>query len=100
LPDDYFPSINQNVISEHFSEIFKPGDATELVFESKTHPFSFSKLNLNKAEKEYLSISTDIHSILSNYPNLPNDQKLDYCNSQRYFMKLYLKEVLIKINKK
>jgi len=99
LPYDYFQGKNQNVISEPVSEIVKPEDLNELIIENNSHPLSFSKLNLTKAEDEYLSISTDIHSILSNYPDLTNDQKLDYCINQRYFMKLYLREVIIKINK-
>jgi len=45
-------------------------------------------------KNDYFVILNDINSILMNYPNLTNKQKLDYCNSQRYFMKLYLKEVL------
>ncbi len=49
---------------------------------------------------EYLIISHDIHSILSNCSNLTNNQKLEFCNSQRYFMKLFLKDMLIKINEK
>ncbi len=100
LPYDYFHNKNPNIIIEPVSEIFKQEDSNHLIFEDKNHPFSFSRLNLTKAEEEYLSISVDIHSILSNYPDLTSDQKLDYCNSQRYFMKLYLKEVLVKINKK
>ena len=53
--------------------------------------------NLSNVETEYLSISNDIHSILSNCPDLSRDQKLDYCNSQRYFMKMYLKEIVVKL---
>jgi hypothetical protein len=57
------------------------------------------EFNLNNTKNEYLAISNDIHSILSNCPDLTNIQKLDFCTNQRYFMKLYLKEVLIQINK-
>ncbi|MFX0029826.1 MAG: hypothetical protein ACFE8B_11490 [Candidatus Hermodarchaeota archaeon] len=55
--------------------------------------------NFSNAETEYLSISNDIHSILANCPDLSSDQKLDYCNSQRYFMKMYLKEIVVKLKK-
>jgi hypothetical protein len=55
--------------------------------------------DLNDSTNEYLSISNDIHSILSNCPELSNTQKLDFCNNQRYFMKLYLKMILTKLNK-
>jgi len=48
-------------------------------------------------KNEYLAISNDIHSILSNCSEFTNTQKLDFCTNQRYFMKLYLKELLIKL---
>jgi len=54
----------------------------------------------HNAREEYLIISNDIHSILSNCSNLTNNQKLEFCNSQRYFMKLFLKDMLIKIKSK
>lgn len=45
-------------------------------------------------KNEYLVILNNISSILINYTNLTNKQKLEHCNNQRYYMKLYLKEVL------
>ncbi len=56
-----------------------------------------SKYNLNDSNNEYLSISNDIHTILSNCQDLTNTQKLDFCTNQRYFMKLFLKELVIKL---
>ncbi len=67
-----------------------------MLSKSRVFEIVFSKEN-NK--NEYLVILNDIHSILSNCSNLTNKQKLDYCNSQRYYMKLYLREVLINVNK-
>jgi len=43
---------------------------------------------------EYLVILNYIRSILINYPNLNNNQKLNYCSEQRYYIKLYLREIL------
>ena len=40
-----------------------------------------------------LVILEEIGEILQNCTTLTENQKLDYCKSQRYFMKLYLKEV-------
>lgn len=40
-----------------------------------------------------LAILEEIGEILRNCTILSEKQKLDYCKSQRYFMKLYLKEV-------
>jgi len=45
-------------------------------------------------KNDYLVISNDIDLILSNVNNLTNKRKLDYCNNQRYYIKLYLKEIL------
>jgi hypothetical protein len=59
----------------------------------------YSQFNLSSSKNEYLSISNDIHSILCNCSELTNTQKLNFCNNQRYFMKLYLKELVIKVNK-
>jgi len=47
---------------------------------------------------EYLDILNDIDSILSNCSELSNIHKIDFCNSQRHFMKLYLRQVVIDNN--
>ncbi|MFX1478176.1 MAG: hypothetical protein ACFFCI_08585 [Promethearchaeota archaeon] len=57
--------------------------------------YSFSNISGGKAD--YLTISKDIQSILSNCPDLTTSQKLDYCNNQRYFMKMYLRNIVIKL---
>ncbi|MFW9973029.1 MAG: hypothetical protein ACFFDF_22785 [Candidatus Odinarchaeota archaeon] len=53
---------------------------------------------IHPLEDEYLAISNDIHTILSNCSELTYAQKLDFCTNQRYFMKLFLKNLLIKLN--
>jgi len=58
---------------------------------------NFCEQILSNTKTEYLSISNDIHSILTSCPELSSNQKLDYCNSQRYFMKLYMKEIVVKL---
>ncbi|MFX0058885.1 MAG: hypothetical protein ACFE85_00580 [Candidatus Hodarchaeota archaeon] len=42
---------------------------------------------------ENLQLLKEIQSILRNCTHLNDKQKLLYCESQRYFMKLYLREV-------
>jgi hypothetical protein len=42
---------------------------------------------------ENLNILKDIQDILQNCTILTQKEKLEYCKSQRFFMKLYLKEV-------
>ena len=64
----------------------------------KNNELKKSEDNLNSSKNEYLAISNDIHSILSNCSELTTTQKLDFCTNQRYFMKLFLKEIVIKLN--
>ncbi|MFX1504184.1 MAG: hypothetical protein ACFFDH_24705, partial [Promethearchaeota archaeon] len=42
---------------------------------------------------ENLSTLQKIHAILLNCVNLSKKQKLEFCESERYFMKLYLKKL-------
>jgi hypothetical protein len=54
----------------------------------------------NKVEEicdENLISLKKIHAILLNCINLNEKEKLDFCNSERYFMKLYLKELKDKL---
>jgi hypothetical protein len=44
-------------------------------------------------------MANDIHTLLKKCDNLNNNQRLDYCNSERYYMKQYLKYTLLKVNK-
>ena len=50
----------------------------------------------NKLTKFYGRV-VNIHFFLSNNKELSNKQKLDYCTIERYFMKLYLKEMMKKM---
>ena len=61
---------------------------------SRSHKQINNIFNERNAKTDYLIILNDIDSILSNVNNLSNNQKLEYCNSQRYYIKLYLREVL------
>lgn len=48
-------------------------------------------------KNEDLSTLQKIHAILLNCINLNEKQKLEFCTSQRYFMKLYLKKLREKL---
>ena len=60
------------------------------------------KLKLNescldhKLTKFYGKI-VNVHSFLLNSEELTNNQKLDYCSMERYYMKVYLKEMMKKV---
>ena len=51
------------------------------------------------AKKEYLTLINDIHGVLEHCDDLTIDQKLEYCTSERFYMKQYLKHALVKINR-
>jgi hypothetical protein len=48
---------------------------------------------------ENLSTLQKIHAILLNCINLTQKEKLEFANSQRYFMKLYLQKLKEKLKK-
>jgi len=57
--------------------------------ENKSQPY-------NKIIDKDLHIIEKIHYILLNSQNLTQKQKVAYCNSQRFYMKLYLRKLLRK----
>lgn len=55
--------------------------------------------NSSKMDSENLLRVKQMHEILENSQSLTKAQKLDYCNSQRQLIKLYLKEIANKKKK-
>lgn len=62
----------------------------------KKHLKKNSHYQLNGLDDNF-DIIKCLHLLLSNCSNLTKKQKFEFCNSQRYFMKLYLEEILRKI---
>jgi hypothetical protein len=58
---------------------------------------NFTNLNFNNKLTKVYSKLINIHFFLSNNNELTNNQKLNYCTIERYFMKLYLKEMIKKM---
>ena len=46
-----------------------------------------------KAKYDNFKLLTDIQSVLQKCTHLTDKDRLMYCQSQRYFMKLYLREI-------
>ena len=46
-----------------------------------------------KARYEHFKLLTDIQRVLQKCKHLTNRDRLNYCTTQRYFMKLYLREI-------
>jgi hypothetical protein len=57
---------------------------------------SFANTNFDNKLIKYYGKIINIHFFLSNNKELTNTQKLDFCNIERYFMKLYLREMMKK----
>ena len=49
--------------------------------------------NIEELCDENLTSLKKIHAIILNCVNLTKKQKLEFCNSERYFMKLYLRKL-------
>jgi hypothetical protein len=58
---------------------------------------SITNLNFDKKLTKFYGKIVNIHFFLSNNKELSNNQKLDYCTIERYFMKLYLREMMKKM---
>ena len=46
-----------------------------------------------KAKHDNFKLLADIQNVLLNCRHLTDKDRLNYCNTQRYFMKLYLREI-------
>ncbi len=57
---------------------------------------SISDTYYDKKLTKFYGKIINIHFFLSNNKELTNNQKLDYCTIERYFMKLYLREMMKK----
>ena len=100
-------------IERNFLDIFEKNlisDELVIFIENSPEIYNFSELKLHKESKKldnnskieqirenlkeyhFLRIKI-IHSILKNTRDLTQNQKFDYCNSQRFYMKQYLKRI-------
>ncbi|MFW9818534.1 MAG: hypothetical protein ACFFE5_02895 [Candidatus Thorarchaeota archaeon] len=87
---------------DKYNKRFRIGNYTEKNASPSSNIISndeFKKTNyiLSNVEDEYLAILNDLHAILLSCSEFSNSQKLDFCTNQRYFMKKYLKELLIRL---
>ncbi|MFX0076492.1 MAG: hypothetical protein ACFE96_13705 [Candidatus Hermodarchaeota archaeon] len=57
----------------------------------------FNNINLDCKLTKFYGKIVNIHFFLSKNKELSNSQKLDYCSIERYFMKLYLREMMKKM---
>ena len=81
-------------IKKKYKSDFNQGKLNQSENQEKIEP-----LFEDKMEEDLLTLHK-IHSILLNCINLSKKDKLDFCNSQRYFMKLYLQKMRDQLEKK
>ena len=61
--------------------------------EKKVEEVNKTGINISEGTSEHLLTLRKLHKILQNGQNLTDQQKFDFCSSERYFMKLYLREL-------
>ncbi|MFX1365880.1 MAG: hypothetical protein ACFFCE_17355 [Promethearchaeota archaeon] len=73
---------------------------TKMPSSLKLNSIDLKKVNNKFEDKEIenicdenLTILQKLHAILLNCSNLSKKQKLEFCENERYFMKLYLKKL-------
>jgi len=68
---------------------------TNLFYEKKVNNSisETSEIIQQKARYDNFKLLTDIQTVLQKCTHLTDNDKLMYCQSQRYFMKLYLREI-------
>ena len=67
----------------------------DLFYEIESNNFAEKMEDIfpQKAKYDNFKLLTDIQRVLQNCSHLTNKEKALYCQSQRYFMKLYLREI-------
>jgi len=75
-------------------------------FQTCIHDFFQFKIALNSGENEipkspnqvngseYLNSIKGLHETITKQSNLSSDAKLEFCNMERFYMKLYLRNIL------
>ncbi|MFX1419972.1 MAG: hypothetical protein ACFE9N_13720 [Promethearchaeota archaeon] len=88
--------MNSKTDKENHSKIEKLGqqDTNEDSISSEKQNIEVTNVNIEILCDENLTTLQKIHAILLNCVNLSKKQKLEFCESERYFMKLYLKKLL------
>ncbi len=94
--ENTFETINPNENSFHLSNDKINASKTFFVIRN---PVDLLVQECDVAKKEYLTMVEDIHAIISNREDLSNSEKINYCNSERHYMKQYLKHTMIKISR-
>ncbi len=83
------------MISSKIEESETVLNLTNLFYEKKVNNSisETSEIIQQKARYDNFKLLTDIQTVLQKSTHLTDKDRLMYCSSQRYFMKLYLREI-------
>ncbi|MFW9878144.1 MAG: hypothetical protein ACFFG0_34115, partial [Candidatus Thorarchaeota archaeon] len=90
------PVLNLKNLFYEIKNNFEPViNLKDLFYEIETDRFAEKMADIfpQKAKYDNFKLLTDIQRVLQNCSHLTNKEKALYCQSQRYFMKLYLREI-------
>ena len=74
---------------------FKSKEEFDLIFANMSACRNKNTQNTNNPFIKYGKVLDTIHSIIANCPDLTNNEKLEYCNIERYFIKSVFKELAV-----
>ena len=74
---------------------FKSKQEVDLTFANTSICSNENTQNTNNPFIKYGKILDSIHSIIANCPDLTNNEKLEYCNIERYFIKSVFRELAV-----
>jgi hypothetical protein len=86
---------NIKMISSKIEDSEAVLNLTNLFYEKKGNNSvsEITEIIRQKTRYDNFKLLTDIQSVLQKCTHLSDNDKLMYCQSQRYFMKLYLREI-------
>ncbi|MCK4370849.1 MAG: hypothetical protein KAW03_07260 [Candidatus Lokiarchaeota archaeon] len=104
IEGNYFKNVQNSLISDELAIFADCILQKSTNFESESYKKALKNdfdLDLEKTDEyiidNYFNMIKEIHFILKNSADLTQNQKFAYCNSQRFFMKLYLQRISKKI---
>ena len=92
--------MSSGVVKENYPAILESNPLSNLSPSFFKNEYKdFIEKQFKKDKKTYLELLKKNHSIYLNSKNLSNKLKIDFCSAERHLMKLYLKEVMLKLIK-
>ena len=91
--------MNSKTDTKNSSQMHNDNTTEESILQVKEHSQSILKEDIEKLLSENLITLQKVHAILMNCLNLTKKQKLEFAESERHFMKQYLRKLSEKLGK-